>query len=348
MEFEGITMVDVVRCTMETLPEGFLQVKAKSLIKIFPRPTIVHIKGKKEEALYISVLLHGNEFSGWEAVKHYLRSIKELERDIILFIGNVKAAAEAKRMVEGQLDFNRVWELGDCPEHHMAVEVISYLRNQKSIFAAIDIHNNTGRNPLYGCINKIHVEDVKLASLFSSRVVYFLKPSEVQSMALSKYFPTVTLECGKPGNENGIITIVEMINSLMDIDSWDDVDMSVNRDIKMFHTIAKISLNPKLKLSFDPTDVDADVWANEELETYNFEMLKKGTHLLKLKQAQQVLSIRDDAGQDLTNDYFEIQDSYIVVKKDFIPSMFTKNVEVIHQDCFGYLMEPMRVHEPLN
>lgn len=341
-------MIDVVKCELQELPKKFFEISSQQLIELYSKPTLIHIKGRNPQAVYVSTMLHGNEYSSWEAVKCFIKNKKELERDLILFIGNVSAAAQNKRVLPGQNDYNRVWKDGESDEHSMAREVLEYLNNYKNIFAAIDIHNNTGRNPLYACVNKIHAEDIKLASLFSSRIVFFLTPQEVQSVALSKNFPAVTLECGKPGNENGILTIVNMLEKLMSLTSWDDVKVSLNEDIHMYHTIAKILLDKDCHLSFDPTDESADAWADEELESYNFEILQEGTRLLKLRNPHAVLKIKGEDSSDLSLEYLDYRSDGIFVKKDFIPSMFTKNVEVIHQDCFGYIMEKMQLLQPLS
>ena len=82
-------------------------------------------------------------------------------------------------------------------------EVMSRMADRE-IFASIDVHNNTGINPHYACINRVDNQFLHLAAQFSRTVVYFIRPLGVQSMAMSHICPAVTLECGKVGQQHGV------------------------------------------------------------------------------------------------------------------------------------------------
>ena len=77
------------------------------------------------------------------------------------------------------------------------------LMRERDVFASIDVHNNTGLNPHYGCINKLDPQFFHLATQFSRTVVYFIRPKGVQSMAFADICPAVTVECGKPDRPHG-------------------------------------------------------------------------------------------------------------------------------------------------
>ena len=49
-------------------------------------------------------------------------------------------------------------------------EVIEIVRKH-SPFASIDIHNNTGNNPHYGCVNRLEESFLHLARLFKRRAL---------------------------------------------------------------------------------------------------------------------------------------------------------------------------------
>ena len=73
------------------------------------------------------------------------------------FFGNVSAAKTGVRRLVGQADYNRIWpgtQLSACPETRMASDIVGVM-TQKPLFASVDIHNNTGLNPHYSCINKL-------------------------------------------------------------------------------------------------------------------------------------------------------------------------------------------------
>ena len=57
---------------LETLPERFLDTPARELHQIFTGPTLIHLAGRRQPALFVSVLLHGNEDSGVVALQRLL------------------------------------------------------------------------------------------------------------------------------------------------------------------------------------------------------------------------------------------------------------------------------------
>ena len=170
------------------LPDGLLECPLESLESLLGGPTLIHLPGRRPEPLFVTVLAHGNESTGFYALQALLKKYRdqELPRALSVFIGNVAAASQGLRFLDGQSDYNRVWpgtEQPDAPETVMMQRVVDSMRARKA-FASIDVHNNTGINPHYGCINRVDNQFLHLASLFSRTVVYFIRPTGVQSMAI--------------------------------------------------------------------------------------------------------------------------------------------------------------------
>lgn len=57
--------------------------------------------------------------------------------------------------------------------------------------------------PHYACVNSLEERHLHLARLFSQTVLYFEQPVRVQSAALAKLCPAVTVECGRAGEQAG-------------------------------------------------------------------------------------------------------------------------------------------------
>ena len=141
------------------LPEGLLETESYELEAALGAPTLLHLPGRREPALFISVLMHGNETVGWDAVRRLLERYRngsgfELPRSVTIFIGNVKAAAAGVRRLDGQPDYNRVWPGSDrppTPEHSLMQQVVEIMA-ARGAFASVDMHNNTGVNPHYGLV----------------------------------------------------------------------------------------------------------------------------------------------------------------------------------------------------
>jgi succinylglutamate desuccinylase len=94
-------------------PERLLSATPETLHTLFPDPTLFHLPGKHKEPLFISVLLHGNETTGFFALQKLLLkySQQELPRSLSFFLGNTEAASLGLRRIEGQPDYNRIWHV---------------------------------------------------------------------------------------------------------------------------------------------------------------------------------------------------------------------------------------------
>lgn len=142
---------------LDRVPEGLLDAGARELARVLDGPTLIELGAGDRAPLFVSVLLHGNEDSGLGAIQRVLRIYagKALPRPMMILIGNVAAASEGLRRLDGQPDFNRVWpgceEDGDSDEARIMAEVHRRVIARRA-FAAIDIHNNTGRNPHYAVV----------------------------------------------------------------------------------------------------------------------------------------------------------------------------------------------------
>ena len=60
---------------LDSLPEGLTETGPNELYKILPQPTLIHLSGSEDQPLFISVLLHGNEPTGFFAVQALLKKI---------------------------------------------------------------------------------------------------------------------------------------------------------------------------------------------------------------------------------------------------------------------------------
>jgi len=300
----------------------------------------------------VSVLMHGNEPVGWEAVRSLLTSHLErsgtlrLPRGLSLFIGNVSAAAAGVRHLPGQPDYNRIWpgsESPPTPEHAMMQEVVDLMR-RRGVFASVDIHNNTGCNPHYGCVNLLDNRYLHLATLFSRILVYFIQPRGVQSMAMSRLCPAVILECGKVGEKHGVDHARDYLDACLHLSVLPDHPVA-SGDIDLFHTVAQVKVPEDVSFGFPPGE--ADILLNPELELLNFRELPRGTALGRVDGHNGIrLDVRDEQGRNISDRYFHVEDGELRLKLPVMPSMLTRDEEVIRQDCLCYIMERYNDHVP--
>ena len=327
---------------LDKIPDRLLDLEAKDLHTVLPGPTLIHLEGRRAEPLFVSVLLHGNEDTGWLAVRDLLQKYRnrELPRSLSVFIGNVKAARFYERFMDGQPDYNRIWadneQNRDLPERAMARQVVATMKARK-VFASIDIHNNTGLNPHYACVRVLDLEHLHLAMLFGRTVVYFLTPHEVQTEPFCKICPSVTVECGQPGQSHGVEHAREFIDAVLHLSDFPSHAVS-ERDLDLFHTVVVAKVPESVSISFG--DSDCDIRFLEDLDHMNFRELPAGTTLGWVKPGSDAgLNVLNDKGESVGQEYFVIEDNELRTLKPVMPSMLTVSTTAIRKDCLCYLME---------
>src|SRR5699024_5593858 len=233
---------------LDHLPPNLLERPAEQLHEVLDGPTLIHLPGRRPQPLFVCVLQHGNEISGWDAVRRLLKgryARDPLPRSLILMIANVRAAARNRRHLPDQPDFNRCWPGSDTahgPLHELFARITRYVRAQKPL-ASIDIHNNSGENPHYAAINRTEPAHLRLASLFSHTVLHFTHPTGVQSMAFGEFCPAVTLECGPPSRPDGADHALSYLSTILNAEPA-DARPPAPEDIELFRMVATVHLPP--------------------------------------------------------------------------------------------------------
>jgi hypothetical protein len=78
----------------------------------------------------------------------------------------------------------------------------------------------------------------------------------------------------------------------------------------------------------------------EDLETLNFERVPEGTELGRFSNELPPIRVIDNMNETVTDRYLLFSENRILTRVPVVPSMFTRDVKIIRQDCLGYLMEP--------
>lgn len=327
---------------LDRLPEGILEAPAGEMEALLGGPTLLLLEGERPAPLLVSTLLHGNEITGLEALQRVLREhfrdgAPRLPRTLAWFIGNVRAARSGVRRLPEQRDFNRVWpgtSAPDSAETRMAAEVVARMRSL-GCFASIDIHNNTGVNPHYACVNVLAGPYLQLAALFSRTVVYFTRPRGVQSMAMARVAPAVTVECGQSGSPGAAEHAADFIRSALHLSRLPE---AIPRDISVFHTVGAMRVPPEVSFGFGESD--ADLRFPEHLERMNFQELPSGTCLAHVRAGSSgYLSVEDNAGREAAAEFFYRDGDALRLRLPAMPAMLTCDRTAIRQDVLGYLME---------
>ncbi|AKS42124.1 M14 family metallopeptidase [Wenzhouxiangella marina] len=335
---------------LDHLPDALLSLPATELHRHLDGPTLIHLPGRLPQPLFVSVLQHGNETSGWEAVKRLLRSRYRrdpLPRSLILLIANVEAAAQVRRHLPDQPDFNRCWpgsELEPGPWHRMFAWICDHVRQFKP-FASIDIHNNTGENPHYAAVNRIEAQRLHLASMFSNTVIYFTQPSGVQSMAFGEFCPAVTLECGLAAQTDGADHAMAYLEHVLNLRELPKA-MPQPDDLELFRMIATVTVDQNLRFGF--SESAGDVWFPPDLDRLNFREMPPGTRLARLLNGHEnPLKATSHEGGDVSAHCFRTHERDIITTRPLMPAMMTTDEQIIRQDCLCHLMERLSPAHPV-
>ena len=328
------------------LPDGFLDTRPENLSSLLNGPSIIHLKGKLEPPLFLATLLHGNEPTGLCAIQKYLKKffidgkLDLLPRSLILFVGNVRASEKNLRLLPGQVDYNRIWNGGGSPQHEMAQATIEYAK-RNSIFLCVDIHNTSGKNPHYSCVNKLDGKSINLARIFSSTLIYFTEPHEVLSLAFSEICPSITIEAGRSGEPDSEPHVLAFLESLFGLESIPD---ELNRNnLKVFHSMVRIKVPDESSIKFRDQFSEVDFCFLRELDSLNFHEVPVNTLLGWRNNPTKSLLVLNENNRDVAIDYLDYKGTEIRLKRSVIPSMISTDEKIVHQDCLGYLMEPCEI-----
>ena len=312
-----------------------LECEASELHKVLDGPALIHLPGVKQEPLFICTLLHGNETTGLQSLQRILKRFNDsLPRSISIFIGNVEAARHGERRLPNQLDYNRIWSGGEGNEYAMTKKVLAIMAGRK-VFACIDIHNNTGRNPHYAIVATQEETHLALAKRFSHRVVYATYPDTSCSAAFSKLCPAITIEAGVVGDASGVDHVSRYLTDCIESDVWRENDLD---DFDLYHTVAVVKLREQCSIGMLGEGKDVELLP--DVDRLNFNMLDPGTQLGVARNAGGVcLSLEGVDRSSTLSDYLTTAHGELRTVKPIMPAMLTTDCEIIKMDCLCYLME---------
>ena len=322
---------------LHALPDGFFDVELSNIRDVFPRPSLIHLQGEDPQVLFIAILQHGNEHTGLTVMQRLLQRFDKLPRSIMLFVGNVRAAEANRRFLPDQEDYNRCWPgtLHEVSETTGMMQRVFEIVSGQNPFAAIDIHNNTGRNPHYACITDVNMQNRNLAAHFN-KVAMVMNRKGVSTMAFDGVCPAVTLECGMPGDPDGIDEACQFIEDLLVMEKISDKEPT-REELHLVVSHAMLNIPEHVSFAFDP-QADADLLFESNIEDRNFTLLGP-SHVFGYTRIDRPLAITDEQGLDITDATVRIDDGRIYLNYTMMPAMITRNKEVVRQDCLCYLLQ---------
>ncbi|WP_418116786.1 M14 family metallopeptidase [Variovorax sp. 350MFTsu5.1] len=330
---------------LDHLPSGFMSASARTLHEVVPSPALIHLPGLQPRPVFVSVLLHGNEDVGLLALQSVLSRYegRPLPRALSIFVGNVEAARAGVRRLEDQPDYNRIWPRSApaTPHQHMAARVMDAMR-EREVFLAIDLHNNSGRNPLYSCLSATGAEHLRLARMFSPLAVLIQAPQSLGA-AFTPICPTVCCECGEIGNAQGVAQAAKLIERCLADDFGEGTAHDDAKALDIFQAFAMLKVAEGLTLSCDGEA--ADLQLPPEIESFNFQALEPGHVIattLSHPDVEPLRAYRLD-GEAMAGMLVR-KGADVCLSTQAVAAMFTRDLRAIRQDCLGYLMQRVPAH----
>ena len=331
---------------VNALPEGFFEVETANIRSLFPNPTLVHLDGEGSDHLFVSILLHGNEYTGLKVMQRVLANHADgLPRPLLLFIGNVRASEANLRFLPDQVDYNRCWpgtHMEPSPTGRMMQRIVE-IAHGLPLFAAIDIHNNTGKNPHYACITDTRTENQNLAARFNRIGMVFNHPG-VCIMAFDGICPAATIECGLPGDPAGIDHACRFLEDLLRLDEIPRSRPS-RHALHLVESHLSLIVPDHVSIAFD-TAADADLCFEPDFENRNFTLFDPH-EIFGYTRVERPLLVTDSNDHDVTDDILRVEGGKIYLNNTMMPAMFTRDQLVVRQDCLCHLLQDyLPYHEP--
>jgi len=322
------------------MPSGVLDAAPSELHAVLPSCTLIHLPGQRAAPLFVSVLLHGNEITGLQTVQLLLRRYAErpFPRALSLFFGNLEAARTDVRRRDDQPDYNRIWpgtEIGECPETGVARRVVQAMAERR-VLACVDVHNNTGLNPHYACVDTLDNPTLQLGALFSRLCIYSTRPKGTCSAAFSAICPAVTLECGKPGTAFGAEHALDYLDACLHLNRIPDHPVA-SHDLDLYASVAQVVVPPHVDFGYGAPGAALDLIP--DLERLNFTPVPAGFSWGRVKDDGLPVRVIDEQGRDVSAAYFRVVNGHLLSIRPVMPSMLTLDTEAVRLDCLGYLME---------
>lgn len=324
---------------LDYLPASLSGAEPADLLGIFPNPTLITLAGERGPPLWLTTVLHGNETTSFYVLRALAEKYRDrpLPRSLTIFVGNVRAVAAGVRHLPDQPDFNRIWAAGGSGYHRLVHEVVQTARAQCP-FASIDIHNNSGNNPHYGCVTALRPADLHLAAMFANLGVHYSNPSTTQSIAFSQFCPAVTVECGQSGDQAGVERALDLVERTLNLDAFPKT-VPLPGALRLYRTLGSVLIDPDCTFAFG--DGAGELSLRPDLEALNFCGMESGARWATTECLHMPLRVVDEHGHDLTAQFFGKAGHEIRLTRSVTPAMITHDPEIIRQDCLCYLMEPL-------
>ena len=207
--------------------------------------------------------------------------------------------------------------------------------------ALVDVHNNTGHNPVYGVAPRVGDAERQLVGLFAGRVVHYDLRLGALVEETPELCPTVVVEAGRAGAPGADAAARRGLDLLLGQDDIVGSGLPVPV-LELFSRPVRVEAAPGVSLAYGAgACAGAALTVAEDIDRHNFERLAPGTAMGWLAAgAPWPLVARGADGADCSRELFELVDGRLVTRRELVPIMMTTDPGIATSDCLFYAVEP--------
>lgn len=303
-------------------------------------PCVIDMQGHiSNRTRVVSVLVHGNEPSGFIAVHRFLQSKITPMTNVRFIICSVEAAQQppvfTNRYVDDVHDLNRCFNLDktDAAVNQRAGSILQAI-NEVKPEAVIDMHNTSGSSPSFCVATRIDMQVQALASFFCQTMMY-TRLSLGSLMEQNFNCPVVTIECGGSKDQQAHEMAYQGVHEFLMADNLFGGHHYMLVDI-VEHPL-RLELDPKTKLSFaDKNDPDADVTLVSDIEQHNMGVTRADCLIGWSNVGCAPFTVRNEAGDVQSDSIIYCKDGQILTRHKLRIFMATTNHRIALNDCLFY------------
>lgn len=340
---------DTFRYRPDGLPPELLAADERALLRELGGPTLIRFPGSEEQPpRALTVLLHGDEPTGFQAARRVLRRQPVLPYDLYLFVGNVRAALTppgyAIRFLDDQEDLNRIWYpvTDPSPLREAALTAYDHLEAAE-VGALVDLHNTSGDTPFYAVVTRPTPATINLATLFSSRIVHWEPSNGALVQRIAARCPATAIECGLPGRPVSLDFALDGVRRYLTPEPV--AADGVVRDHDLLCGLHRVTVPADVRFRFGgELGDDLDLVIPTDADRHNFLEVAEGHVLGKVRDpARLPVVVQAPDGRDVTADLVAVHDGELRLRRAAIPVMMTRTVTAVRKDCLAYLaVDPTR------
>jgi len=305
------------------------------------KPTAIEIEGKnKTQWRVVTVLVHGNEPSGFFAAHKFIRENCKPQTNLAIVVASTRAARHnsqfTHRHLPGDYDLNRrfgIHRYHDDPVTALAHSITDYIRSLRPS-VVVDLHNTSGHGPAFAVAVSDHLSVRRIVSLFSDTVVV---TQHIVGSLMEQNFncPVVTIECGGAMQQRSHNLAFDGLKKFA---FFEDLPALECAPINVIYHPARVKARKGMLIEYgDQFSHAVNITLVDHIENFNEGITCRGTLIGWLdRNPEDCLSAVNDRGENIVNEIFEIDDGRLFTKHDLKIFMATRRADIALNDCIFY------------